>query len=328
MKAKIFTIFFLITASAFAQIPSNGLAAFFPFSSNARDSSSNKTHGTTSNVVLTTDRYGNANCAFRFFGTANSFISFPAGNLTNHKYTYSLWAQIIENPAMGEMAFALNVGSTGGDQSLNIANNYSGGYNGWLGGGYNTTSPNFGLNQNTPLNGMWNHIVCVRDSNFALLYVNGVLQDSLGSSTVKIPSYGSGNVMARIGIRNNGVSAFNGKIDDVIIYDRPLSKQEVIQLFNDNSTSIDKISFKSIKLEIYPNPNFGSFHLNLDLKNTSVDDFKISITNILGVEMPFTYVQVDDSSLEIEHQLPAGIYFVNVYDKAGKVSGTEKLIVN
>ncbi|MEZ4804824.1 MAG: hypothetical protein R2852_04895 [Bacteroidia bacterium] len=58
---------------------------------------------------------------------------------------------------------------------MNIANNFSGGFNGWLGGGYNTSAPHFALNQNSTLSTTpWTHIVCAEISNHARLYINGV----------------------------------------------------------------------------------------------------------------------------------------------------------
>jgi hypothetical protein len=328
MKAKILPILFLFSGSLMAQIPSNGLVAFFPFSSDARDSSSNKTHGTTSNVNLTTDRYGNPNCAYEFKGLTNSYIEFPSTYVKNNRYTYSLWAKINVKPNSGSMAFALNIGSSGGDQSLNIANNFSGSFNGWLGGGYNTVAPHFDMQQSAPLStSSWRHIVCVRDSNHARLYVDGILVDSMGKSTVVYPSYGSGTVKAFIGIRNNLSSPFNGKIDDVIIYNRALSKQEVDQLFTDKSTSIDGITVNKINFDIYPNPSHASFVVSLGNLNIDISGVKLKIINTLGQEMNLEYTEISESSFEVNHSLIPGVYFVQVCDSDGRVIGTEKLIV-
>lgn len=328
MKAKILPFILLLSGSLMAQIPSNGLVAFFPFSSDARDSSNSKTHGTTSNVNLTTDRYGNANCAYEFKGLTNSYIEFSSANVQNNRYTYSLWAKINSAPTSGNMAFALNIGSTGGDQSLNIANNYAGKFNGWLGGGYNTIAPHFDMQQAASLNtSSWKHIVCVRDSNHAKLYIDGVLVDSMGKSSITYPSYGSGNVRAFIGIRNNFSNPFNGKIDDVIIYNRALTYSEVIQLYSDKSTSIKGIEVTKINFDVYPNPNTDYFIVSLGSLNISLQDVSLKVINNIGQEVLIDYTIMTENSFEVRHQLTNGIYFVQICDANGRVIGVEKLVI-
>lgn len=328
MKTKILPVLLFLSSQLAAQIPSQGLIAFFPFSSNAKDSSNSKTHGTVSNVNLTTDRYGNANCAYEFKGLTNSYIEFPATYVKNMRYTYSLWAKINVVPQSGKIAFALNIGSTGGDQSLDIANNYLGSYNGWLGGGYNTTSPNFGMQQSAPLTtSSWRHIVCVRDSNNAKLYVDRVLVDSMGVNGTINPSYGSGTVRAFIGIRNDFSAPFNGKIDDVIIYNRALSFQEVNQLFTDKTTSIDEIQISRINFMIYPNPSHELFTIDLGNLNLETESLQVKIVNNLGQEFEVLNCEKFDQTIQINHNLGAGIYFVQICDSKGRVIGIEKLVV-
>ncbi len=87
-----------------AQIPTNGLVAYFPFNGNAKDSLVNKTNGTTHNVSFITDRMGRANSAYLFSGSSDSYNDFTGTYLINNKYTYSLWAKINSLPSTGNMA--------------------------------------------------------------------------------------------------------------------------------------------------------------------------------------------------------------------------------
>ena len=75
----------------------------------------------------------------------------------------------------------------------------------------------------------WHHLVIVYNytPNLGTLYVDNVFQNS---STVQIPHLNSSSVI--IGQHNNGNYKYNGKLDDVRIYNRPLSTQEVAQLFS------------------------------------------------------------------------------------------------
>ncbi|MCW3119799.1 MAG: hypothetical protein JWM28_3881 [Chitinophagaceae bacterium] len=315
MKLLILTFLSILTLSVNAQVPTNGLIAFFPFSGNANDSSSNSTDGTTHNVTLTTDRFGKANSAYLFSGNANSYIDFPSTYLGTEKYTYSLWAKANQIPGTGEMAFMLNIGSTGGDQSLNIANNYSG-FNGWLGGGYNMTAPSFALNENkSPSTSNWAHIVCVRDSNFALLYIDGVLIDSLGSTAANYPFYGNGSLLAVIGRRNNGDGPFNGKIDDVCIYNRPLTKKEVTALYTVKSTSVSSITLNSANMILYPNPNHSDFIIDLNNMQSDGKNIHIIISNMLGQIVFNQYLQLESNTVQINPSLENGQYVVSIFSE-------------
>ena len=51
-----------------AQIPSEGLVAWYPFNGNANDESGNENHGTVNGATLTADRFGNVNGAYSFDG--------------------------------------------------------------------------------------------------------------------------------------------------------------------------------------------------------------------------------------------------------------------
>ena len=73
----------------------------------------------------------------------------------------------------------------------------------------------------------WYHIAATRTSASDIkLYINGVLDNS-GSTT----PYANTGIKYRIGTINTGHFPFNGKIDDVRIYDKVLSSGEIWQLY-------------------------------------------------------------------------------------------------
>jgi len=65
----------LLSLSLLAQIPKDGLVAYYPFSGNHNDASGNGL-----NLIqygspqLTTDRFGNSNSAYLFNGTSDYFF--------------------------------------------------------------------------------------------------------------------------------------------------------------------------------------------------------------------------------------------------------------
>ncbi len=77
----------------------------------------------------------------------------------------------------------------------------------------------------SPSNNHWHHIVATQTGTTASLYVDGVLVN-----TATVAAIGNGSGPIYIGRYNSGYY-FNGSIDDVRIYNRALSAQEVQQLY-------------------------------------------------------------------------------------------------
>jgi unsaturated rhamnogalacturonyl hydrolase len=87
--------------------------------------------------------------------------------------------------------------------------------------------------------GEWTHVAVVFDMRTTgtppRFYVNGVLKDgcyriqnNTGTTTL-LASYGSATV---IGNRSGRDRSFNGKVDDLCVYDRPLTTTEVVALYH------------------------------------------------------------------------------------------------
>jgi hypothetical protein len=90
----------------------------------------------------------------------------------------------------------------------------------------------------------------VRSANTVSLYVNGTFINS-ASVSGKIAGYGTSNVTAFIGRRSGNIPQyFKGKIDDVRIYNRALSQNEIAQLYGlpNDSLTITVSSNKQICL--------------------------------------------------------------------------------
>lgn len=85
-------------------------------------------------------------------------------------------------------------------------------------------------NNSVPLNKWTNILVTYDNSTTGRIYINGVLNSSKTNFTL---TRGDTSSQLQIGNNdNNANSIFSGKIDDVRIYNRVLSVQEVLQLYN------------------------------------------------------------------------------------------------
>lgn len=233
-------LFLLFAVPSFSQINLNqGLILHHTFSGNASDQSGNSIDGTVNNATLTTDRNGVANSAYYFNGT-NSYIQLPYSDLYNfspqESFTISVWVL----PEQGQIwpAQAVVVKSPAHPDFTRSLWNY-GIYT------YNNL-PMSGYAYNHVLNGTtafgstqcWYNLISTYSNGIWNLYVNGKLESSDYSQTKFILQTGSNS---RIAFGKKGDSFgdwYRGKMDDVRIYNRVLTSDE-----------IDSLSFNGVSIQ-------------------------------------------------------------------------------
>lgn len=220
----------------------NGLVGCYPFNANANDESGNGNNGTVNGANLTADRFGKANSAYNFNGS--SYIALPSDKFAFNDYSYSLWIYVTSNPPNGDTYRVLSIGGGCGDQNIDISNNYYG-IMGIDGGGYDISGTPHVTGVSTgilPTIGQWYHIVITRDKNEVKLFINGLLIQTT-STNGALPYYGcSSNVFANIGTRSVSSQSFIGSVDDLHIYNRPITAAEVKALYEGNSAPIITIT--------------------------------------------------------------------------------------
>ncbi len=203
---------------------SDGLVAYYPFNGNANDESGSGNNGTIHGASLTTDRFGSLNKAFAFNGS--SYISMGDIHVLDNTKTLTAsawfrlehipsdWEQLMADGSYADLnGWGLLIGST----KVHIR---SGNVN-WAADG----SCLFESNK-------WYCSAFVLNSNSLSLYINGrLIQNQPIQSTVDLNTSRSFQV-GKGDLPNNGFEYwFNGSIDDVRIYNRALSSNEVQQLY-------------------------------------------------------------------------------------------------
>lgn len=97
----------------------------------------------------------------------------------------------------------------------------------------------------TAVSSSWNHVVCQKSSSFMQIYVNGVLQVSTDQSILKIPLSpftesiridSAGDLYVGGWNPINTGSNYNGKLDELRIYNKALTATEVGYLANRSET--------------------------------------------------------------------------------------------
>ena len=105
-----------------------------------------------------------------------------------------------------------------------------------FGVGRHTADADFSVIGSTPVNdGSWHHCVATRNSDSGLisLYIDGVLQGQGNTNTAALTA----SPTIRFGSMNTDERFFDGKLDEIKIYDRELGDQEVAALFANSNAA-------------------------------------------------------------------------------------------
>ena len=215
-----------------------GLVAFYPFNGNANDESGNDNHGTVNGATLTTDRFGIPNAAYLFNGSSwiealhKSHINFARTD----EYTISLWVKASpENGSAGILEKWVD-GSNPYPYVLRTANGkfqaarYIGGYP------QDDTRVQYASGDDVNPTG-FQHLVAVFKPNTIELFLNGILVATSQSQLVDGNVSNSHNLF--IGRRGGStLRFFKGAIDDIRIYSRAISAEEILTLYNEEGPEI------------------------------------------------------------------------------------------
>ena len=226
-------------------ISTDNLIAYYPFNGNANDASENGLHGEVKGAMPSNDRYGRLNSAFLF--TDNQYIIIPNTEEKNlFPLTISLWYKPNTFPDGGNTnIFSKYISASwNGFQILygdntNVPNNESTVNNGfgtqsWYARSISNRvvgyydSPGF-LQSNVNLN-TWYHYVLVIDSTGGRIYVNGQLVSS--DKWDGTPGISTNNSLWKIGGQYEGDFWYNGKIDDIGVWNRSFSHEDILNLYN------------------------------------------------------------------------------------------------
>lgn len=281
-------------------VSTNGLNAWYPFLGNTNDSSGNNLHGTNNGATYTTDRHGNANSACHFYNT-NITIPNSANIDFSQGYTLAAWVNTEED------RYASII-----DKFPNCGTNYGFRLNGRLGGSFWAEKGCYGQGQITfsspvPLN-TWHHLVATLGTdNVIRIYLDGVLSGENTTGAMNLAN----NEIFYIG-SGRGVEFFAGKIDDVGIWNRPLTQDEITALYQSNPLGIED-SFEINDFSIFPNPTANDY-LHIINKNTKIIK-AIFILDISGKIVANTKI-INNSNekmiIDIDQNLKSGFYLLKI----------------
>lgn len=321
---KLFILLTIITTNIiYSQIPTyvptNGLVAYYPFNGNANDESGNGNNGTfVGNSNLITDRYGNSNKAFQ---GGSSYITCPSTIFQfgrNDNFSISIWytksynngGRLVstENPE-GNFRISKN-----GSVDLSIQ------YGDYL---------NFSI-----VDDNWHNLIYTYSNRNQKIFIDGILSIEQYDNSTGLLNYGSPFTIGAKAAPS--YDKWNGKIDDIGIWNRALTQDEITNLYTADNTcqslviNTGLLSFNpptyTNTVTIYPNP--ANDHITIDCGAlANVSGWNIKITNILGQEVFNQPMNTQQYVVPLNTWTGQGVYFVKIYDAQGTLVNTKKIIL-
>jgi len=209
----------------------DGLIAYYPFDGNCMDLSGNENNGTIKGANLITDKFGILDHAYSFQDNAIDHILLPH-NILNNLQTFSFSAYLsIES--FNNSNNLVSCARSDNDNSFVIQYNQVEG-NGWrllFGNSLFEFEPNSVMDDK-----QWHHIVIIKQIGIGKLYVDGIkIGNDLTLPENRLQIDPGGLIIGQdqdcIGgcfVVNQG---WEGKVDELRIYDRALSEDIINELY-------------------------------------------------------------------------------------------------
>jgi hypothetical protein len=291
-------------------VPTNGLVAWYPFQGNGNDASGMGNNATNNGATFVADRFGVAKSAGNFNGST-SFMSVAAPSFTlsyTGAFSYSVWIKKQTQPLAGIVLM------TGSGASGNFISIIQGGTNQVFGTTMQGSSWTY-LNCPHTLN-TWDHYVGTYNAGTMNWYKNGVLQSS---GTSPYTAAASLNLPLYIG---KGIAAGNflGAIDDIGIWDRALTPNEVTILYNSIPTAVSDMESEQA-VSVAPNP--ASDHIAVHV-NEQLIGAQYRLSDASGRVVLTGRISNSTTWLDV-NRVPSGIYFVHL--DSSQQSITERVVV-
>ncbi len=319
MKQIFFTtaIIIILLGNLYAQVNlDSGLVAYYPFNGNANDESGNGNDGTVLGATLTPDRFGNVNSAYSFDGV-DDYIEIPS-SLTFSEITFSAWINAAIAYINNRGIFTID--DTGG-QFFIIRGNSVDALSVIVNGvEVNEYEWSFEID-------VWTHIAVTYDGYSIIIYKNGVSTETGGINGLPITGI---IYIGGVGRPVFATEFWDGDIDDVWIYNRALSEDEIDSLFSiitDINKSEDNLPINFALHLNYPNPFNPITTINYQIPELSFVTLKIY--DVLGSEVTTLLNEEKEvGGYEVEFDgrgLPSGIYFYRL--QAGSFIETKKMLL-
>lgn len=210
----------------------DGLVAYYPFSGNANDASGNAHHGTNFGADPTLDRFGNSNSAYYFDGSNPDRIEITnVDSLSPANLTIAVW--IYQEPSNHDSAHILSNQSYPPYKGYGLYTRNADPYK--LGFQLLKDSSNYKKVEDDLVYpdeyNKWMFVAATYDGSNMVLYKDAILQGTWSYTEGYTKSTETNMTIGNLSYYyHQPLHYFKGSIDDVYIFNRALSEDEIYQL--------------------------------------------------------------------------------------------------
>jgi len=245
-------------------VPTNGLVGWWSLNNNVADLSGNQVNGVQYNTTTASDRFNTTSEALSFNGT-NSYTEIPNHPILNtivNELTISVWANPAALNSTGTIIARRDfVGNPNGERhhfELTLNSDGSLLFSAYNNAQLTQTNVQYTTQSNSISQNQWSHIVVVFTNTSLKIFKNNslLLNQPLNNQVLSPNSHwlNFGRVH-RLG-GNPFFNEFNGLIDDIGLWNRALTQQEVQALFFGCS---DSVQSQPQNFTAYTNPGWANF---------------------------------------------------------------------
>jgi hypothetical protein len=344
----------------------NGLVGYWPFCGNANDESGNGNDGTVNGATLTEDRFGVANSAYDFDGVDDWILIEDHPSLRLEKGTVSAFVkyssqnkmlliakQDLQNPFEYISNYAIEINDYGnnliGPRILGMyAENCIS----------NPTNWTILTSNNDLSNNEWHYVTSVYDSSEIKLYIDGNFIESILTESPFMNGCDSTELLLGRGW-NDFPLWYDGAIDDIGIWNRALSADEVQQLYTLNActfTVYDTVTVTQTVYDtvttytsvtdtliintlitsvepaqentflVYPNP--ASTQITINNGNVGIlGGYTMRITNSAGQEVYNQNITQAEVTLDLSNWGGNGLYILYINDPSNNTIAVKQIIL-
>ena len=294
---------------------------------------------------MTTDRFGNANSAYSFDGINDLISLLPGSNIQgNAPRSISFWIELSNSSQDNYTVYKGGNNSGGNDFSIWLRVNSNNTYQIYL-----RRFQDDIVTDSIPLNlNQWTHYCVVYDGTInsnIKYYINGIEYTGrylAGSgltfnTTATTPQFG--DLIDQEGVHHY----LDGKLDDIGIWNRALTQQEISNLYNENIcyqtitvtdtliintnlTNLDPVSFTNT-IKIFPNPTNDHITVNYGSNYASLSGYTLKITNSLGQNVYNTSIAQQSTVIDLNSWSGNGVYFVYLIDPQSNIVEVRKIVL-
>jgi hypothetical protein len=322
MKLSYLLLVCFYYCNSYSQLPSN-LKGYFTFNNTLNDSMGLSSPAVNNGAVACPDRNNQINKAFQFNGTGSNIDI--SSDLNFGTTTIAFWfnAENVTSQFQLMLSNMSNLTQVTTSQ-IEIMLNYSK-VEVWVGSVNNAPANYRFFLSNININPhQWYHISVVIDNNFSQIksYLNGVLDLDAAISGL---TYTKCSNTMRVGARSGQPTEvpFNGKLDEIMIFNKPLTSAEAKSIYSFTNGLISKQVSDQVFISPNPIKRNNAIEVKFNNPNTHYDITIYDMTGKeIGAKVEFT---THNSAIIYTEDLIPSMYII--YIKNAEIALSSRILI-